>query len=154
LVGEPPAAIRDFRPDGLVLDTVKKRLYVIEFSRGMQEDPEAWLLKDAVKTQAYHGLVIHLQRHYTGDGYRVEQFNFLMGVLCSIEEDRWDRQLKATGVKQGQLRAVKKACLRAGAEALHLVCNCHRSALVGLRTGPANALAWAAPSQRDRPPAT
>ena len=95
---------------------------------------------------------MYLHTQYAGLGYQVGQLNFLMGFLCSIEEDRWEQQLLSLGVPNKKLRAAKKACLRVGVDALHLVCNCHHSALLALRSGSALLSQGVAPSQMDRPP--
>ena len=66
----------------------------------------------------------HPKARQTGKGYEVGQSFFLVGILCSLEESRLDRQLRLLGVKARQF---KRACLmsseRAGLKGLHHVCN-------------------------------
>ena len=108
-----------------------KRIYVIEFTRGIRDEPEDWRDKKAEKHNKYHGIRIVLQKRYPG--FTIVQGTFIMGVLGTVDEEDWEEQLGALGVKDGEWDAIMRRCVRGGVAALNVVTTARRAATEEMR---------------------
>ena len=135
-----------FQPDALFIDHDKKRIIILEFTRGMTEDDLQWAYKEDKKIAAYHGCHLYFLR--TQHGYNITQHTYVMGVLTSIDEKLWREQLKDLGVPECDTEKRLQAAMGAAIEALHMSLNARMAAKeeLGLRDDTP-------PSQCPRPPA-
>jgi ribonuclease HI len=127
--------IRLQKPDGLIIDRRNKRVLVVEFTRGIRDEPEEWRDKFAEKQTKYHLIRLFLQRRHRG--YTVVQGTFVMGVLGTVDEGEWEEQLEAMAVEEEEHERIMRKCVRAGVLALFHVTSARRAATeeLGLRTG-------------------
>jgi hypothetical protein len=130
-----PRSIRLQKPDGLIIDRTKKLVVVIEFTRGIRDEPEEWRDKFAEKQSKYHLIRLHLQRKHPG--YTVVQGTFIMGVLGTVDEGEWEEQLEAVGMEESEHEGIMRKCVRQGVMALHHVTTARRAATeeLGLKRG-------------------
>ena len=110
-------------------------MLVIEFTRGMRDEPEEWRDKFAEKQSKYHLIRLHLQRKHRG--YEIVQGTFIMGVLGTVDEGEWEEQLEAMAVDDAEHERIMRKCVRAGVLALHHVTTARRAATeeLGLQRG-------------------
>ena len=134
-----------FQPDAMYIDHDKKRIIILEFTRGMTEDDLQWAFKVDQKIAAYHGCHLYLLR--TQRGYNITQHTYVMGILTSIDEKLWREQLQDLGVPERDTEKVLQATMGAAIDALHMSLNARMAAKeeLGLRDDTP-------PSQRPRPP--
>jgi ribonuclease HI len=126
-----PERVALLKPDGIIINRDKKRIYVIEFTRGIRDEPEDWQDKKAEKHNKYHGIRILLQQRYPG--FRISQGTFIMGVLGTVDEEDWEEQLESMGVKDTEYDAIMRRCVRGGVLALNAVTTARRAATEEMR---------------------
>jgi len=126
-------AVRRLRPDGLIIDHERKEAFVVEFTRGMMEEGIDQRARDREKHAKYHRIILLLREEL--HGYKILQTNFIMGVLTSIDEEAWARQLDKLGVPEKACESIFRRCVRAGVMALHHMANARRAATEEIKTG-------------------
>ena len=62
----------------------------------MAETEEAFLRREAGKRQAYHGVCLFLQNKMTD--YTVRQQTVVMGILTSVRQEEFNKQLEVLGL--------------------------------------------------------
>jgi len=127
------ATIGKLRPDGMIINHARKEAFLIEFTRGMQEESRGQVERDVEKHMKYHRIKLYLKKALAG--YQVKQYNFIMGVLTSIDEERWQAQLGELGMDPADQQRTMRRCVRAGVMALHGMANARRAAWETLRAG-------------------
>ena len=137
--------IGHFQPDAILIDHNRRRITVLEFTRGMTEDDYKWALRVDQKIAAYHGVMLYLLR--TQKGYAIEQQTFVMGILTSVDENSWRTQLTDIGIPDNKADAVIQAAMTEAVNALHMSL-CARSAAKEA-LGPSDT---PHPSHHPRPP--
>jgi hypothetical protein len=105
--GETPTprwAIRDIeieagnqKPDGLILDTEEKMIYIIEGARCSDTD-EAMETAEVTRIHKYRVMREELRRRYPG--YQVRQLNFIIGIQGTIVGHRWRCKLTSLGIER------------------------------------------------------
>ncbi len=65
------------KPDGLILDTEERAIYIIEGAR-CSDTAEAMEIVEMTKLHKYRALREELRRRYPG--YQVKQLNFIIGL--------------------------------------------------------------------------
>lgn len=121
------------KPDGIIIHRERKAIYVIEFTRGIRDDPDSWCNKRAEKHNKYHGIRMVLQKRYPG--YSITQGTFIMGVLGTVDVEQWEEQMGELGVKEGDYDAIMRRCVRGGVMALNAVTSARRAATEEMRAG-------------------
>ena len=119
------------KPDGIVIHRENKVIYVVEFTRGIRDEPTEWQDKKADKCNKYHGIRLVLQKRYPG--FKIVQGTFVMGVLGTIDEEEWEEQMESVGVKEGDYDAIMRRCVRGGVMALNTVTSARRAATEEMR---------------------
>jgi hypothetical protein len=71
------------KPDGLILDTEERAIYIIEGAR-CSDTAEAMEIVEVTKIHKYRALREELRRRYPG--YQVKQLNFIIGIQGTIVE--------------------------------------------------------------------
>ena len=74
------------KPDGLILDTEERAIYIIEGAR-CSDTAEAMEIVEVPKIHKYRALREELRRRYPG--YQVKHLNFIIGIQGTIVEHRW-----------------------------------------------------------------
>ena len=104
--------------DGLILDKEKRVIYIVE---GARTEDEVGIIKNVSirKTERYKRLYDALRRARMG--YNVKQLNFVMGMRGTIQEDKWQKQLRMRGFKDTQIEKIIKKCMIVSIEGMQEV---------------------------------
>ena len=86
------------RPDGLLLDLRRLRVYICEFTRAMDTHPDYQIRSDAYKTQKYLALLERLRAKLPAS-WKVEMLSFTGGVNGSIPTAVWQQHFLTLGIR-------------------------------------------------------
>jgi hypothetical protein len=126
--------IGTFVPDGAMIvepaGIEKGMVILLEFARGASERRGVLDAKAQQKKNQYGNAILRLRQCYQRD--TVELQTYIMGVLTSYNQKDWEKQLKALGLKEAQMREVQYECVLECVMAGHRLNNTRRSRIEGL----------------------
>jgi ribonuclease HI len=106
------------KPDGLILDTEERAIYIIEGAR-CSDTAEAMEIVEVTKLHKYRALREELRRRYPG--YQVKQLNFIIGIQGTIVEHRWRWNLTTLGIERRRQDRIIRKCMTASVEGMQRV---------------------------------
>ena len=106
------------KPDGLILDTEERAIYIIEGAR-CSDTAEAMEIVEVTKLHKYRALREELRRRYPG--YQVKQLNFIIGIQGTIVEHRWRWNLTTLGIERRKQDRIIRKCMTASVEGMQRV---------------------------------
>jgi hypothetical protein len=107
--------IENQKPDGLILDTEEKMIYIIEGAR-CSDTYEAMEKAEVTKIHKYRAMREELRRRYPG--YQVRQLNFIIGIQGTIVEHRWRCNLTTLGIERRRQDTIIRRCMTASIEGM------------------------------------
>jgi hypothetical protein len=111
------------QPDAVVVDTARKTICVLEYTRPSDSRMEALYEAAARKTDKY--LVLHAAlSHHQEAGWQVSFFPLPVGVRGSLLQTHWSPALEALGVPQTNHRGILRTAATASVQATHLLHLC------------------------------
>ena len=106
------------KPDGVILDTVERMIYIIEGAR-CSDTEEAMETVEVTKIHKYRALREELRRSYSV--YQVKQLNFIIGIQGTIVEHSWRCNLTTLGIGKGRQDKIIRRCMTASIEGMQRV---------------------------------
>jgi ribonuclease HI len=105
-----PWDLRRFRPDAFIVDDKNRRVVVWEFTRGMAERDADFRAREGLKINAYHGVRLFLRGRLPA--YQVVQQTVVMGILGSMRQKEFERQLEELGLgDRARTETAKRAAI-------------------------------------------
>jgi hypothetical protein len=115
------------KPDGLILDTEEKMIYIIEGAR-CSDTCEAMETAEVTKIHKYRAMRKELRRRYPG--YQVRQL-ILIGIQGTIVEHRWRCNLTTLGIERIRQDKIIRRCMTASIEGMQRVLSAAETGGVG-----------------------
>jgi hypothetical protein len=118
---DPPSPLRpsahplDQRPDGFGLDWKRHKLFILEFTRPYDTDPDALQAADQEKRTKYQPLQRFLQTQLPPP-WTVEIVTFSIGVLGSADETAWETALETLTIPVPHRSKMVKAAIATALE--------------------------------------
>jgi hypothetical protein len=106
------------KPDGVILDTVERMIYIIEGAR-CSDTEEAMESVEVTKIHKYRALREELRRRYSE--YQVKQLNFIIGIQGTIVEHSWRCNLTTLCIGKGRQDKIIRRCMAASIEGMQRV---------------------------------
>ena len=116
------------KPDGMILDTGERTIYIIEGAR-CSDTEEAMETAEVTKIHKYRALREELRRRYSG--YQVKQLNFIIGIQGTIVEHSWRCNLTTLGIEKGRQDKIIRRCMTASIEGMQRVFRAVETETVG-----------------------
>jgi hypothetical protein len=114
--------VENQKPDGLILDTEERAIYIIEGAR-CSDTAEAMEIVEVTQIHKYRALreeqLLELRRRYPG--YQVKQLNFIIGIPGTIVEHRWRWNLTTLGIERRRQDRIIRKCMTASVEGMQRV---------------------------------
>ncbi len=101
-----------FRPDAFIVDDKNKRVVVWEFTRGMAERDTDFQMREGLKLNAYHWVLLFLRGRM--QTYQVVQQTVVMGILGSTRQKEFELQLEELGLDdKSRMETERRAAIAA-----------------------------------------
>ncbi len=115
--------LQRLQPDAVTVDTTRKEIRVLEFTRPSDTQPQALETAAIAKADKYHVLMSAL-RQYARAGWSVEFYPLPVGVRGSLLFKHWIPMLEALHIPVAKHTSILQQTTLASAKAFHLLHVC------------------------------